>query len=241
MVQKAQKLQKSRHKVAGGASSGPRRKEHRFATQATYIAPVVAASGMVGSLLLGAGVFGFWILDPPLSYASYLVAAGGLGLGGALWFGQPSETAVAVGDAGIAVEDGSEVIRVPWHALERLSIAGGSLVARSAGTTLRFSLGANAKAAAWALKEAAERVPSVLDVDQSAAKKLPKPSQSDGLEQLVKDDQVAGGRCASSKKPIQFEEDARICPRCGQIYHKDSVPETCVTCGAELKGHTLRA
>src|SRR5688572_32086312 len=100
----AQKAQKARRKQSSSAQNA-RRREHRFATSATYIAPAIAAIGLVGSLILGAGVFGLWILDPPLSYGSYLVAIGGLGLGVSLWFGQPAETAVAIGDAGIAVED----------------------------------------------------------------------------------------------------------------------------------------
>jgi len=236
----AQKATKARRKP-GSSAQNARRREHRFATSATYIAPVIAAIGLVGSLVLGAGVFALWILDPPLSYATYMVAIGGLGLGVALWFGQPSETAVAIGDAGIAVEDGSEVVRVPWHALKSLRVESGALVARSSGTVVRFSLGANPKAAAWALKETAERMPSALDVDRAVADKLPKPSATDGLDQPVKGDQVAGSRCANSGNSIQLEEDARLCPRCGQVYHKDSVPEACVTCDAELKGHTLRA
>lgn len=237
MAQKAQKARRNKSPAAQNA----RRREHRFATSATYIAPLIAGIGMLGSLVLGVGVFALWILDPPLSFASYLVASGGLGLGVCLWFGQASETAVAIGDAGIAVEDGSEVVRVPWYALKTLRIEGGMMVARSAGTVVRFSLGANAKAAAWALKEAAERMPSALDVDQKAAAKLPEPSHAGGLDQPVKGDQVAGSRCANSGTAIQLEEDARLCPRCGQVYHKDSVPEACVTCDAELKGHTLRA
>jgi hypothetical protein len=236
----APKAQKARRKHSPGTQNA-RRREHRFATSATYIAPVVAAVGLLGSLVLGAGVFALWILDPPLSYASYLVAAGGLGLGVSLWFGQPSETAVAVGDAGIAVEDGSEVIRVAWYAMKSLRVEGDKMVARAAGSMVRFSIGANPKAAAWALKEAAERMPSALDVDQAIVDKLPEPSHVGGLDQPVKGDQVAGNRCANSGNAIQMEEDARLCPRCGQVYHKDSVPEACVTCDAELKGHTLRA
>lgn len=236
----AQKSQKGRRKNKP-ASGAARRQEHRFATSTTYIALPVALIGMLGSLLLGAGVFGLWILDPPLSWASYLVASGGLGLGVALWFGQPSETAVAVGDAGIAVEDGREIIRVPWHAMKSITVGSGSLQVRSSGTTLRFSLGANPKAAAWALSEAAQRMPGVLDVDPSVTDSLPDPQASQGLLQDVVDDQVAGERCANSKTAIRLEEDARLCDRCGQVYHRESVPEECVTCGNPLQGHTLRA
>lgn len=196
---------------------------------------------MAGALVLGAGVFGLWIVEPPIAWASYLVALGGLGLGVALWFGQPSESAVAVGDAGIAVEDGREVTRVPWYELRSLSITGGSMIVRGETTTVRFSVGANPKAAAWALKEAAERVPDVIDASKESADRLPEPTEDSGLLQDVEDAQVAGTHCASSEKLINLEEEARLCPRCSQIYHESSVPDQCVTCEADIKGRTLRA
>ncbi len=240
MVQKSQKSRRKK-KPSGSASPGARRKEHRFTTSSAYISPLVAIIGMVGCLVLGVGVWAQWGVDVPYPWASYLVASGGLGLGVAMWFGQPSESAVVVGDGGIAVEDGNDLIRVPWHAMRSLTVSGGSLVARSPGTTVRFSLGANPQAAAWALKEAAERVPDIVDVDATVTEKLPEPSTADGRLRDVVGDQVAGGRCANSGKAVGMEEDARLCGRCGQVYHKDSVPEQCVTCGAELVGKTFRA
>lgn len=234
------KRKAKRRKGQGNKAASQKPKERRFSTSTTYIAPWIAGVGMLGALVLGAGVFGLWIVDPAISWASYLVAAGGLGLGIALWFGQPSESAVAVGDAGIAVEDGRDVVRVPWCDMESLSIVGTSMVARGASATARFSLGANQKAAAWALKEAAERMPDVVDVEKAATEKLPKPSEDSGLVQDVEDAQVAGAHCAASDEPIKLEEEARLCPRCGQVYHESSVPDECVTCEAELKGRTLR-
>ncbi len=200
----------------------------------------VAIVGMVGAALLGSGVFGLWILDPPLSLASYLVAAGGFGLGVALWFGQPSESAVMVGDAGIGVEDGRETLRVPWYELRSLRIIGGSVVAEGKSLKLKFLLGANRDATAWALKEAAERVPNVIDVSKDIAATLPDPKKVKGYDQNVKDDQVTGIRCAASDKIINLEDDARACPKCGQIYHKDGVPERCTSCDTELRGRVLR-
>jgi hypothetical protein len=236
MSQKTSRLRKK----AKAASGLPRRRERRFATSTTYMAPWVAAVGMLGALTLGAGVFGLWILDPPLDWASYLVAAGGLGLGASLWFG-PRETAVAVGDGGVAVEDGREVIRVPWHALTALTVQGDSVVARSARGVARFSLGANRLAAAWAFKECAERTPGALDVPQALAQKLPRPEDGDGVLGDVVDDQVAGRTCKASDTPIHLEEEARLCARCGQVYHVEHVPERCVTCDVELKGRVLVA
>ena len=34
---------------------------------------------------------------------------------------------------------------------------------------------------------------------------------------------------------IAFEKDARLCGRCGELYHKSGVPYLCLTCDARLK------
>jgi primosomal protein N' len=47
--------------------------------------------------------------------------------------------------------------------------------------------------------------------------------------------QVAGRRCAKCDAVITFEVDARLCAQCGQVYHREHVPDRCVTCDAELK------
>jgi hypothetical protein len=238
----SQKTSKPRKKSPpGGASrTGQGRKERRFATLASFIPTQIAAIGMAGSLLLGAGCFGLWILDPAISWATYLIAVGGLGLGVALWFSAPEETAVLVGDAGIAVEDGRDIARVHWHEIQSVSVRRGVVVVEArAGKAVKFLLGANPKGAAFTFQEAVERIPSAFNVEKSVADALPKPDPKAGQLQSVVDDQVAGTTCAASKRSIQLEEDARACPRCGQIYHKDEVPDRCVSCEGELKGRAL--
>jgi hypothetical protein len=47
--------------------------------------------------------------------------------------------------------------------------------------------------------------------------------------------QAAGQRCKASDKLIAFEKDARVCGRCGEVYHKEGVPSACLTCGAKLR------
>lgn len=235
----AQKSKGQGKEARAKKSAKPR--ERRFAVNTTYIAPWVGIAGMVGALVLGAGVFGLWIKDPALSYASYLVAVGGLGLGVALWFAQPSLTAVCVGDGGLALENGKEVDRLAWCDMESLRVDGDKLVARGAASSLSFSMKAHPQAAAWTLKEAVTRLPSIVDVPGSVTEKLPAPSPSAGSEHEILDTQVAGRRCAASKKVISFEDDARLCPKCGQVYHKDHVPSACATCEEPLAGRTLRA
>jgi len=201
----------------------------------------VAALGMLGCMLLGAGVFGTWIADPLIEWASYLVAAGGFCLGGSLWFGQPPEIAVAVGDAGVAVEYGRQTTRVHWYDMRSLRTKGGRLVIEGPGPDLKFAIGANPSATAFLLKEAAERVPDVMDIDPSVTKRLPELHQVRGLLQGIEDEQVAGTRCAASQELIQLEEEARLCPRCGQIYLREHVPAQCVSCEMELGNETLLA
>ncbi len=235
MVKRALKKKKPGTTAAGGV----RRKERRFATSSTFMPLWVAILGLVACFALGMGVFGFWILDPAASYASYLISAGALGLGVALWLGQPKESAVSVGDAGIAVEDGRQTSRIHWYAMRSLRVETGKVLVEAKSQKLTFLLGANRAATALVLKEAAVRVPDILDVDRTVIETLPNPDEVRGFSSEVEDDQLTGSRCAASKKLITLEEDARICPRCGQVYHRESVPETCSSCATELKGRML--
>ncbi len=196
---------------------------------------------MVGTFLLGSGVYGLWISDPSLYWASYLVAAGGLGLGGSLWFGEPAEVSVSIGDSGVAIDDGKQTQRLRWFEIEAIYGSGSRMVVEGNELSLKFFIGANRSACSLLLKEAAERIPDVIDVDPSVAKSLPDPQKVRGQLKNVEDDQLAGSRCAASKELIQLEEDARLCPRCGQSYKKDHVPASCVSCEAPLGERALLA
>jgi len=52
--------------------------------------------------------------------------------------------------------------------------------------------------------------------------------------------QIAGKNCAASDRPIAFERDARLCPNCAEVYHKDSVPKKCVTCENDLGDRAVK-
>src|SRR5690606_38094440 len=207
----------SKRKQKNAKSKVSKRQERRFPTSLAYMPAWVGVVGMLGCFALGSGVFGLWIIDPPVSFATWLVAGGGLGLGVALWFGQPPETAVSVGDSGIAVESGKDTLRVQWFDLKALLVRSGQMFVEGNRQSLKFSVAANQAAAATALKEAAQRVPDTLDVDKNIMKSLPDPGKA-GTVQDVEDDQVAGMRCAVSKKLINLEEDARLCATCGQVF-----------------------
>ncbi|HEX3343298.1 MAG TPA: hypothetical protein VHS09_01945, partial [Polyangiaceae bacterium] len=94
------------------------------------------------------------------------------------------------------------------------------------------------QAAAWIVKEARQRVPTVVDVPEDAT--LPEPRASAGETLALEPPQVVGKHCASSGKVIAFEPDARLCPRCERVYFKTSVPAEC-ECGASLVELQARA
>ena len=219
------------------------RKERRFAPEVTQGSKVVALFGMVGALVLGAGVYGQWIRDVPLPQGFYLLAGGALVLGLALWFSDVGARPVRVGDAGIAVEKGSELARVAWCDIDRIYVESSNLVieAAPAHLTLSLSLQGHPVAAAWILSEATQRLPDVVDVHSSVLQGLPKPKETDGESIPISSIQVAGRHCARCDKVISFEREARLCPNCAEVYHDNHVPKSCVTCDADIAGRAVRA
>lgn len=214
------------------------RTERRFVPVATHTSRLSAGLGMAGSLALGAGVYAQWVQETAASYAPVLVTCGALALGAALWLGTAGSFPVRVGDAGIAIERGSEITRLHWCDIERIEVQGGDLVARSPSMTLTIAIGAHPHAIAVILDEARKRLPKIVHVEDSKLPSLPKVDAAGGQEVPVASDQVAGRRCAATSRIISFERDARLCPSCAQVYYKDNVPQACLTCGTDLAGRT---
>jgi hypothetical protein len=217
------------------------RTERRFVPEATHTSRLAAGIGMAGSLALGAGVFGEWMKDPPMSYAAGLVTLGAAGLGAGLWLGTASTFPVRVGDAGVAIERGSEMSRVLWCEMTEIKLEKGDLVVRAPSLSLAIPLGAHPRAVAYIVAEAERRLPKIAKVDEAGKRSIPLATQPGGEEVPVAGDQVAGRRCAATDKIISFERDARLCSNCAQVYHKDNVPKQCLTCGAEIAGRTVQA
>jgi hypothetical protein len=97
--------------------------------------------------------------------------------------------------------------------------------------TLAASLATHPQAAAWIVQEARGRIPAAVDVPGDST--LPAAAAEAGETLPLDPPQVVGRHCASSGKVISFEPDARVCPRCERVFHKDHVPPTC-DCGAAL-------
>lgn len=218
------------------------RRERRFEPRSAANPAVVSAAGGLGAAALGAGFYGQFVraasaIGEPMPFAPYVLAAGAVVLGSAIWFGTSGEPVLRVGDGGVALEKG-DLRRLPWHSVEGISFDSGLgiLVVRGhdeAGVNLvvNASLKAHPQAAAWILKEARERIPAKVTVEGETPVPAPR---DDAGEMLVMDAlQVVGRRCAASDTAIAYEPDARICPRCERAYHKDHVPAECA-CGAPL-------
>ncbi|RYZ05983.1 MAG: hypothetical protein EOO73_17710 [Myxococcales bacterium] len=210
------------------------RKERRFSPEQTYASGAVVGVGMLGALAAGAGVWGQWISEVPHSYAPFLFGGGAIALGASLWFGDAGAVPVRVGDAGIALERGTELTRLAWCDLERVEVSGKQLLAKGKGATFSIPIAAHPKAVAWILAEGTRRVPDVMNVKRTELAALPEPKDLDGELVPLEGVQVAGKHCAATNKPIAFERDARICPNCAQVYLKDAVPKKCVTCEKDL-------
>jgi len=221
-------------KVKKQAQAKRVRKERRFLPEPTYASRASIGGGMLGALILGAGVYSQWLSENPRAIAPYLFGLGAVSLGAALWFGDAGALPVRVGDAGIGIEKGSELVRLAWCDLERVYTEGGELVAKGKELTLRIPIAAHRSATAWILSEGTKRMPTVMDVKRQSLAALPEPKESDGEFVVIDGLQIAGRHCAASGKPVSFERDARLCPNCGQVYLKDQVPAKCVTCGAAL-------
>jgi hypothetical protein len=206
----------------------------------------VKAVGGLGAAALGAGSwaqFGRTMSMPdaePLSYAWWILAAGGFLVGAAIWIGTSGDPAIHVGDGGIGLDKGT-LRRMPWHAVSKITFeggAGGAVVVTGedeAGValTVRAPVASQPQAAAWIVKEARARVPDVVDIDEERAGDLPKAHADAGEPHVLEPLQVVGKRCAVTDEIISFEPDARVCPRCERVYHKKHVPDAC-PCGTSL-------
>lgn len=211
--------------------------------QAQANARLVYVIGAVGAIVLGAGVFEQFgnairkVDVEPVEWAPWLLAAGAVIVGVAIWMGTSAEAAVRVGIAGIA-EERNPMRRMPWWNVEDVSGTPDAITVRGkdehdAPMSVRFTRRATPGALAWVVREAKERAPEQFEVPEDVVEQIGKASKHAGEIVPCPPLQVVGKRCAESDKIISYEPDARVCPRCERIYHKDHVPKTCV-CGASL-------
>ena len=224
------------HKTEGQGREGRKaRTERRFEAVSASSSWATLAGTVVGALLLGAGIFSQWLSSRPWDLAPWVVGSGAVVLAAVILWGDFGGKAVRVGDAGVALElPGKPLRRLGWYAVESIRVDKGQLRIVGSDTEISLSLSGDAQASAWVVKEARARIPSRVELSKEERQGLPEPSEALGTQLPVEKLQVTGMRCKASGKVITFERDARPCPRCGQVYHCESVPETCLTCEADL-------
>ncbi len=213
------------------------RTERRFEPKSSPGAILSVLAFSVAAVLVGAGTYGQWLRAEalgPHKAAPYLLAAGAAVLLATALFGPRAALPVRVGDAGVAVEKGAnEIERIAWYAVRRIVLGDRALTVEGEGVTIAISLAALPQAAGKVLREARERIPARME--DIAAGALENAGEGAAETLPLEPAQVAGLKCKASGKLIAFERDARLCGRCGEVYHKDSVPKRCATCDARLK------
>ena len=223
-----------------------KRQERRFVARSAWNPWLVRVVGMLGSAGLGAGAWAWFYaksfeLDDKLKpLPGYLIAGGAVLLGIAIWLGTSSEPPIRVGAPGIAMERG-DLRRMPWWAVKSITFEPGALALVVSGNdetgktwTFKVPLNAHPEAVAWIVKEARERIPKKVDIEDAMLEKLPEAVPYAGMRIDLEPLQVVGHKCAVSGQTISFEPDARICTRCERVYFKRAVPKKC-KCGANLE------
>ncbi len=242
----AEKTTKRRKKTSGEAAGtnadlalrthDDPRSERRFEPTASVMAVLSTIAMSVGAVLVGAGTYAQWLRTGDLGphpAAPYLLAGGAALLIVVALFGQRLARPLRVGDAGVALEkDPGELERLEWRDVTRILLSGGVLSLQGSGTTISVPVAVHRAAAARIFSEASRRIPAKVEgVDGSS---LGEADSQAGEKLMLEPPQVAGQHCKQSDKLIAFEKDGRLCARCGEVYHKDSVPPRCLTCDAQL-------
>jgi len=219
--------------------------ERRFVPAATTDYRIVYIVGGLGAIGLGAGFYGQWgyslgstPLTEPIPFSLWILAAGALILGAAIWIGTSGESILRIGSAGIGEEKSGLVRRIAWHELETVRFENGVLVVSGKDEaqldyTVRVKHANAPQAVAWIVAQARERVPDAVDISKSERVEIGEASKKAGEWCEPPPLQVVGKRCAISDKIIAYEPDARVCPRCERVYHRSHVPSEC-ECGNSL-------
>ena len=213
---------------------GDARYERRYEPTASTFAVATVILFSLGAVALGAGVYAQWLRSAgPHPWALYVLIAGAVLLLLVALFGQTAARPVRVGDGGVAIErDATTIERVAWCDVSRLLVTDTAVTVQGGGVTISVPRGVHLLAAARVVREARERIPA--KVDEGVTVETPSNAAEPAKEPL-EPPQIAGNACKATGKIISFEKDARLCGRCGELYHKSGAPERCLTCDARLK------
>lgn len=211
-------------------------KERRFVATASSAAKFRSSANVAGGFFLGAGAYAQWWMSPSPAYAAGLLGGGALLTVAANFFPEKDSAPIRVGSQGIAIERGGEQPeRLAWCEVEKIVSEGASIAVYGNGIRIGAGLPQHGPAAAWILAEALDRIPKRVDVPTEQRDKLPRTDAHPGSLVDAEPLQVAGRRCKSTGKLISFEDDARLCPRCAEVYHRDHEEERCLTCEGSMR------
>lgn len=210
--------------------------EYRFVPGATSRAKLSIALLGLGAFLLGAGAHAQWLHEGAPEFASWLLLGGAVFTAIGTFLPDPDAAPLRVGPLGVAIErGGDQPERLAWCDIEKIAAEGSAIVVRGAdGQRIQASLPHHAAAAAWIVAEGLDRIPKRVEVSAELREKLPSAKNAPGTAVACEPVQVAGRRCKASDKLISFEDDARLCARCGEVYHRDHVDERCATCEGSM-------
>jgi hypothetical protein len=209
--------------------------ERRYLQEVNKPDYVAFVSLLGAGLCLGAATYGHYVMTPEAEYRSFLVLGSLVGLGLTLFRVTRNRSQVLVGDAGVAIEQNGELTRLLWWEIQSIRYRAEALVLVGANTSLHLSSRVHTRAIRAVLAEAAERLPNLLDVPAKLVDELPKLNDAPQPQaEPVHSLQIAGKRCVVSQQVITVERDARLCPNCASVYHREQLPKTCVTCHREL-------
>lgn len=209
-------------------SAGHARSERRFTSKASAMAVASALATSIGGVCAGAGFVGQFFI--PYKYAPWLLGLGAL-LAVVGFLSGSTPIVLRVGELGIGIEkDANTIERMAWHEVDAVRLASNTLSFSGRGRVISIPLASHPGAGALALAEARARIPArLVDVTE----KLPFPTEAGELINLDPM-QLAGLRCKASDRIIAVEKDGRYCGQCGQAYHREEVPEHCLSCDARL-------
>lgn len=210
--------------------------EYRFVPKATSRSKQTLALSGIGGLLLGAGFYAQWLQTDAPGFASWLLLGGAAFTAWATFLPDPDAAPLRIGPAGVAIERaGEQPSRLPWCDIDKVASDGSAIIVHGAGgRKIRAGLPHHAAAAAWVVAEALDRIPQRVDVSSDLRGKLPSTKEARGITVSFEPVQVAGRKCKASGKLISFEDDARLCSRCGEVYHRDHVGERCASCEGSM-------
>lgn len=207
--------------------------ERRFLPEGR-LSPLAWVVASAGCLLMGFGIYGVWLASFNEPSAPWYMLAGIITIIAALIVARLQRRVVHVGDAGIALLQRGQNVRIPWWQIETITLSGNKLRIEGAEHSVVLPFGEHGQAAAWILREADRRIPERVKKPDKKPKHLPRRDRNAGKKVPVHGMNVVGLRCSLSGETFEAESDARLCPSCGALFHHDHVPEKCSQCGRRL-------